>query len=98
MAHVEMWIDWNGDGDFADAGEMVTDIDDTTAFPNYLPISIPADAIQYQDIGVRIRLSNEDNMTPYGAVSSGEVEDYLIQISCQEEACLTIQSVRASEN
>jgi hypothetical protein len=70
-AHVEMWIDWNGDGDFDDAGEMVTDINDTVGFPDYLPVSIPSNAVEGQDIGVRLRLSNTDNMTPYGTANSG---------------------------
>ena len=96
-AHFEMWIDWNGDGDFDDTGEMITDIDDNTPFPNYLPINIPPSAIQGQDIGVRLRLSNTDNMTPYGIVESGEVEDYLINISCGVDKCLTIQSVKNTD-
>jgi len=90
IAHVEMWIDWNGNGDFADAGEMVINIDDATPFPNYLPISVPTTVTESQLLGVRIRLSNTDNMTPYGAVDSGEVEDYLIQVDCEDETCIKI--------
>lgn len=90
-AYLEMWIDWNGDGDFSDEGEMVADIDDgSSVFPNSLPINIPNDVLQNQNLGVRIRLSNEDDMTPYGLVNSGEVEDYLIQIDCDQQACLSI--------
>ena len=97
-AYLEMWIDWNGDGDFDDVNEMLVDLDDgSAAFPNYIPISIPVDAIQNQNLGVRIRLSNEDNMTPNGFVDSGEIEDYLIQISCQN-ACLRISALKNIPN
>ncbi len=88
-AHVEMWIDWNGDGDFDDPNEMIANLDDsTTPFPNNLTIIVPTDVATDTDLGVRIRLSNEDDMTPLGIVSSGEVEDYLIQVNCAEEVCM----------
>jgi len=34
-----------------------------------------------------VRLSNTDNMTPYGQVSSGEVEDYMLGIECPQAVC-----------
>ena len=93
-----MWIDWNGDGDFDDANEMVIDLDDSnSAFPDHLTIVTPSTITMTQQLGVRIRLSNQDNMTPMGFITSGEVEDYLIQVNCQE-ACLPIQSVDAFSN
>jgi len=39
-------------------------------------------------LGFRIRLSNEDNMTPNGHIYSGEVEDYLIDVNCPPSICL----------
>lgn len=94
-AHIEMWIDWNGDGDFSDSGEWVVDINDgngANPFPISLGFTIPVDAVQYQSVGVRIRLSNEDDMTPYGFALTGEVEDYLIEIQCGDGPCLNIFS------
>ena len=98
IAYLKMWIDWNGDGDFDDPNEMTADLDDSSsAFLNYIPVNIPEHAVQDQKIGVRIRLSNEDDMTPYGIVSSGEVEDYLIQINCSN-ACLNISTQKSSDD
>ena len=92
-AHFEVWIDWNGDGDFDEVGEMVADFDDgSSAFPRYVSVTVPLNVQSGENLGVRIRLSNEDNMTPYGLVNSGEVEDYLINIGCQDDNCLTIFS------
>lgn len=89
-AYIEAWIDWNGDGDFDDPGEMVADFNDASgSFPAEMIIPIPAGAQQNQDLGFRIRMSNMDNMTPLGPADSGEVEDYLLRISCSSEQCLT---------
>ena len=94
-AFVEMWIDWNGDGDFNDPGEMVANLDDgTNSFPENVSVAIPSDAVYGQSLGIRIRLSNEDDMTPYGPEISGEVEDYIIEIECGDGPCLNIFSKR----
>ena len=94
-AFVEMWIDWNGDGDFNDPGEMVANLDDgTNSFPENVSVAIPSDAVYGQSLGIRIRLSNEDDMTPYGPEISGEVEDYIVEIECGDGPCLNIFSKR----
>ena len=91
-AHVEAWIDWNGDGDFDEAGEMVADwSDEVTSFPDRLEVAIPSNVVVGSLIGLRIRISNQDNMTPYGEQPNGEVEDYLIGIACPQ-VCLPIQA------
>ena len=88
-AHLEAWIDWNGDGDFNDIDEMVVDIDDALSFPSALSITVPSNAILNQKIGFRTRISTTNNMTPYGEVSDGEVEDNLIMVQCPSPSCLT---------
>ena len=88
-AHLEGWVDWNGDGDFLDANEMPIDVDDSSGFPSYLEMTVPLDAQKSSLLGFRIRLSNTDNMTPYGRIDSGEVEDYLLGIDCKQ-VCLPI--------
>ena len=90
-AHFEVWIDWNGDGDFDDAGEMVADLSDDGAGDfgqSYFTVNIPDNATTDQLLGYRARLSHTDNMTPYGQVDSGEVEDYLILVECKENICV----------
>lgn len=91
--YVEIWVDWNGDGDFMDLDEMVLDVSDN-GFGTFLPatwnLAIPDHATENQDIGMRIRLSLEDNMTPNGPVNSGEVEDYLFRIVENTDLCLPI--------
>jgi hypothetical protein len=91
-AYFEAWVDWNGDGDFDDANEMVADWDDNGgSFPTQLELNIPTTTLKEQALGIRLRLSNQDNMTPSGAVDSGEVEDYLMQVECAPKVCLPVQ-------
>lgn len=92
IAYLEAWIDWNNDG-ILDAGELVVNLDDSGgSFPTFISINIPTDAVINADLGVRFRLSLEDDMTAYGTANSGEVEDYLIQIRCAPDVCLPIHS------
>ena len=86
-AHIEAWIDWNANGEF-DAGEMV--FDDVNPTATIISITAPANAVLGEFLGVRIRISNEDNMTPYGRIESGEVEDYLIGLDCPTNNCLPV--------
>ena len=90
-AYIKAWIDWNGDGDFADTDEAVINIKDSTnnVFPTYLEITPPNNALVGSLLGFRVRLSNEANLTPYGSATSGEVEDYLLGVECQQ-VCLPI--------
>ena len=90
-AYVEAWIDWNGDGDFDDANEMVVDLKDNADgnFPSNISMTVPANATNGL-IGVRIRVSHTDNMTPYGQIGTGEVEDYLIGIECPSIICIPV--------
>jgi len=81
-AHIEAWIDWNNNGEF-DVGEMVFDgTDPSSGLYDRLEVTIPTDAVTGEYLGLRIRISNQDDMTPYGFISEGEVEDYLIGIEC----------------
>ena len=90
-AFVEMWIDWNGDGDFLDSNEFVIDIDDgAQEFPSSLPIYVPTEVVLDQPFGLRMRISQTDNMTPYGFISTGEVEDYLLLVNDCSPLCLPV--------
>jgi len=81
------WIDWNGDGDFADAGEQIaTNVQDNgTGDTNGatgtigLSIATPATAILTQTFA-RFRWSTTAGLTASSTASSGEVEDYALTI------------------
>jgi len=92
IAHLEIWIDWNGDGDFG-PGEMVANVADNGSGvfgASSTTINVPNNVVLDQDFGFRARLSHEDNMTPYGQAFSGEVEDYILRASCKTNICLPV--------
>ena len=76
------FMDYNGDGDFADTGEAIT----ATVAPGAndsvvtLPFPVPANAVVNQPVGLRIRLSTDATLGSGGAAPDGEVEDYLATI------------------
>jgi len=75
-----VWIDYNGDGDFNDAGEQVLTISATTASSVSGSITIPSAAT----IGsTRMRVSMKYNGVPSSCetFSFGQVEDYTVNIT-----------------
>ena len=76
-----VWVDWNIDGDFNDAGERVTNAQPVTAGTNDVTFShldIPQDIRTY----VRVRLSTNAAAIaqPTGPAPDGEVEDYRVLV------------------
>jgi len=75
-----VWIDWNKDGDFADANEFTTTISNGDLYTT--TITPPADAA----IGMtrmRIRIMYSGTLSPCGNTSYGEVEDYSLNVRYQ---------------
>lgn len=80
------WIDWNNDGDFNDAGEMVISQAVSAGTNQDLAITTPTGAGSVPDGNyyARFRLFTSQPGIPQfaysGAVTNGEVEDYRIPI------------------
>ncbi len=102
-----VWIDYNQDGDFADAGEFVTFNTVSTGANGtaVLAFTVPAGALLGQTM-MRVRGGEDTQLanTPCGASSSiyGETEDYIISVvaptpcSGAPAAANTIASVTAA--
>ena len=73
---VSAWIDWNGDGDFADPGEQVLSNASASSGCPSVTVTVPLDVAP--NVGVRYRIANESLTSPTGAAGSGEVEDYRV--------------------
>ena len=83
--YLSAWIDWNGDGDFADSGEQVVNAQAVAVGTTNLSISIPAGATAGATFA-RFRVSRnntglDNSSSPSGTVQSGEVEDYALTIT-----------------
>ena len=74
-----VWIDYNQDGDFADAGELVWSRSASTATPVSGTFTIPTNAVLGS---TRMRVSMKYNGIPTSceAFSYGQVEDYTVNI------------------
>ena len=73
------WIDWNGDGDWNDAGEQIFTNQLVAAGLNNLMVSVPSGATAGTTFA-RFRCSTQPGLAPTGLASDGEVEDYRINI------------------
>jgi chitodextrinase len=75
-----VWIDYNRDGDFLDAGEQVFNRNRTTATPISGNFTVPTTAL----LGTtRMRVSMKYNASPTSCeiFTDGEVEDYTVNIT-----------------
>ena len=96
---LQAWIDWNGDGDFADTDEQIaTDVSDNgagdsnaTAGVIALSVTPPATAILTQTFA-RFRWSTTSGVAASGGVGIGEIEDYALTI----QALPTLQLTKIS--
>jgi len=74
-----VWVDYNRDGDFADAGEQVVSVNKTSTSPITRTFTIPSTATAG---ATRMRVSMKYNASPTSCetFSAGEVEDYTLNI------------------
>ncbi|MGB6043758.1 MAG: GEVED domain-containing protein, partial [Pirellulales bacterium] len=76
---VDGFIDYNADGDFADAGEKVVNSIAVTAGSNDLTFPVPA-SIPGATTYARFRISSAGGLGYDGFAADGEVEDHQVQI------------------
>lgn len=79
------WIDWNRDGDWADAGDAFYSGSGRTASPLDIPVTVnvPGGYVVNSDVYMRVR-SDDQPITSAdydGTRLNGEVEDYLFQFN-----------------
>jgi hypothetical protein len=94
--YLNAWIDFNADGDWADAGEQV--FTDVPLVPgtNALALHIPVSAVRAQSYA-RFRFDSQGGLAATGSADDGEVEDYRVALrevlkmaSCDREADGTV--------
>ena len=79
---VAIWIDYNNDQDFSDAGEQVGYVLVATGWSNVFNFTVPSTAtVGTTRMRVRISFANDGAITPCGNASYGETEDYRINIT-----------------
>lgn len=73
------WIDFNGDGDWKDAGEWIFKSTGLTTGVNRLTFTVPSDS-HLGPTYARFRFSTDTKIDFFGEAPDGEVEDYRVQI------------------
>lgn len=76
----KVWIDYNRDGDFEDAGEEVVSIGNVTSSPVSQSFTIPSN-IEYGTTRMRIIMKDGNIAGPCISYTYGEVEDYSIYLA-----------------
>lgn len=78
--YLQGWVDFNGDGDFADTGERIVTNRALGTGTFDLTFSAPAGAILGESYA-RFRYSDQLDLASNGTARAGEVEDYLFRVS-----------------
>ena len=73
------WIDWNADGDWADASEQIINNLAVSAGINTVNFSVPNGATNIPTYA-RFRISTTTGLPPSGPAQDGEVEDYMVDL------------------
>jgi hypothetical protein len=79
-SYLQGWIDFNGDGDFADAGEKIISNRMLGSGTTNINFAAPAGAILGESFA-RFRYSDQLDLAANGPARAGEVEDYLFRVS-----------------
>ncbi|MFZ1343554.1 GEVED domain-containing protein [Thiothrix eikelboomii] len=86
--YLQGWVDWNGDGDFNDAGEQVAtnlqdnlagDTDNTAGMIKFM-VNVPVAAVTTAPTFARFRWSTTPGLDTTTVASNGEVEDYTLTV------------------
>ncbi|ABW67595.1 GEVED domain-containing protein [Desulfosudis oleivorans] len=76
---IDAWIDFNADGDWADAGEQIFVSQPVVAGANILNVTPPTNAVPGKTFA-RFRFSSTGGLSYTGLATDGEVEDYAVRI------------------
>jgi len=80
LGKLDAWVDFNGDGDWADPGEQIFTSQNVVAGVNVLNFSVP-NGVKSGPSFARFRLSIDGGLSYDGPGDIGEVEDHSVRIT-----------------
>ena len=90
-----VWIDYNQDGDFVDAGELVYSRSRTTSSPVSGSFTVPA-AAKSGSTRMRVSMKYNANPTSCETFTYGEVEDYTVVIGASTRTAEATKALEAA--
>ena len=93
---LQVWVDWNIDGDFNDSGEQViTDLQDANS-DGVIPVTFAVPAgLTTGDSFIRLRWSTAADLDPLEPATDGEVEDYQVELELGTPGVEAVKTVAA---
>lgn len=95
-----VWVDWNQDGDFYDAGEAITMGGSPGTGPYNGLVDVPPTALLGSTV-MRVRITFTGLLDPCGTTTFGEVEDYTINVipapACPYPGGITFTNLTSSD-
>ncbi len=96
---LQIWIDWNIDGDFDDANEAVIINAQDEDNNGVITVNITAPInLNTGDSFIRLRWSTSSGLSPGEAAGDGEVEDYSISLTLGDAALEAVKTVAPINN
>lgn len=90
IGFLDGWIDFNGDGDWADAGEQIFNAYALSPLGfDSVFVPIPITAVPNVTTAARFRFSSTGGLSYTGLASDGEVEDYTVAVQAAPEVSVT---------
>jgi gliding motility-associated-like protein len=97
LAYLNIWIDWNCDGDFLDNDEYILKNSLRYTGVHTITVNVPENGIISKPTYARFRFGPSASVKPVysssGSAGTGEVEDYMIKIHCIAPSPPKVESV-----
>ncbi len=86
---LDAWIDFNGDGDWANAGDQIFNTESLAEGVNTLTFPVPSGATPAITTFARFRYSTDGGLGTTGTAANGEVEDLPVDIAPVADLAVT---------
>jgi len=96
---LDAWVDFNGDGSWAEAGDQIFAVQPLAIGPNLLTFPVPPMATPNITTFARFRFSSQGGLSYKGLAFDGEVEDYTVDIKepCKPECKPPVEHLKWSQ-
>ena len=91
---LDAWVDFDGNGSWADPGDQIFLNQTLSPGTNVLSFAVPAGLKPLEMTYARFRVSSKGGLSFKGPAEDGEVEDYPLAITAGTENCIDFESLK----